>query len=237
MKCNMICFICLLFGPFFHNSYYKFTKYSLLIFFQVVVVVAYEMSETEDISTGEVTASEDMDQEKSKVNSAKDTKDSVKSDSNNSAEKNKISELKEKVILNGDNGNSMDSISNGHEGNENSDNTKSASASNGENEEATDASNGDGDCEEVASNGGAEEVTIEEGEVSTRENTDGEEISNGASSTPVVSEPTSPQRQHQKRKEPQVVRIDEGEDDTEDITEDTDDDLDGEEEGEEVNDT
>merc|ERR1712073_170658 len=165
-------------------------------------------------------------------------KDSVKSDSNNSAEKNKISELKEKVILNGDNGNSMDSISNGHEGNENSDNSKSASASNGENEEATevDASNGDGDCEEVASNGGAEEVTIEEGEVSARENTDGEEISNGASSTPVVSEPTSPQRQHQKRKEPQVVRIDEGEDDTEDITEDTDDDLDGEEEGEEEED-
>merc|ERR1712110_1252307 len=74
-----------------------------------------------------------------------------------------------------------------------------------------------------------EEVTIEEGEVTTRENTDGEEISNGASSTPVVSEPTSPQGQHQKRKEPQVVRIDEGDEDMEEEEE-----LDEEEEEGEV---
>ena len=179
------------------------------------------MSETEDVSTGEVMASEDMDQDESKINSAKD---SMKAGADSSAEK--ISELKEKVILNGDNGNSMDSISNGHE---NENDIKSASNGDGEG-----TSNGGEDCEE-ASNGGDGEVTIEDGEVSTRDNTDIDgEVSNGASSTPVVSEPTSPQRH--KRKEPQVVRIDEGEDDTEDIiTEDTDDDLDGEEEEEEVN--
>ena len=169
------------------------------------------MSETEDISTGEVMASKDKDESK-KINS-ETKKDTTKV----GASENKISELKEKVekskekILNGDNGNSMDSISNGHdEGNESNDGNGSndkKSASNGDEAEG-DASNGDGDCEEVDdSNGGGdgelhEEVTIEDGEVSTRENTDmeGEEVSNGASSTPVVSEPTSPQRQHQKRK-------------------------------------
>merc|ERR1712066_719952 len=63
-----------------------------------------------------------------------------------------------------DNGNSMDSISNGHD-----------ETSNGDDVEAT--------------SDGAIEIS--------------------ESSTPMVSEPTSPQRSSNKRKEPQVVRIDE----------------------------
>merc|ERR1712186_203570 len=87
---------------------------------------------------------------------------------------------------------------------------------------------------------------LEEGEVKRASNgdeegddmsdlDDGEEASNGAieiseSSTPMVSEPTSPQRSSNKRKEPQVVRIDEGDDDSQNTGDVEDEDMEEEEE-------
>ena len=129
-------------------------------------------------------------------NSDTKSKDSVDESSN-------LKEKKEKIV-NGDNGNSMDSnsISNGHD----------------------ETSNGGGATAE-------DDIDDEE-----EEEDDDEEVSNGATeSTPGVSEPTSPAQQSgkSKRKEPQVVRIDEG-DDTEGTDETEGDDEDGEDDEEEV---
>ena len=118
-------------------------------------------------------------------NSDTKSKDSAADESSN------LKEKKEKIV-NGENGNSMDSnsISNGHD-------------------ETSTAEDDVDDDDEGVSSGAAE-------------------------STPGVSEPTSPAQQSgkSKRKEPQVVRIDEG-DDTEG-TDETEGDEDGEDDEEEV---
>ena len=162
------------------------------------------------VATSEVDASNE-----SKTNS--DNKDKVKEDSVQALKE--IEKEKVSNVMNGDkdNGNSMDSISNGHDETSNGDDVEATSDGELEEGEVKRASNGDDEGDDMS------------------DLDDGEEASNGAieiseSSTPMVSEPTSPQRSSNKRKEPQVVRIDEGDDDSQNTEDVEDEDMEEEEE-------